>query len=233
MSKPASPEGVKPLLRGWFHQVGFLVALLAGGILIGAAPAGREWVAAIYVGSLVTLLGTSALYHRPMWSARARARMRRLDHAAIFLLIAGTYTPICLLALGDKGQNVLIAAWVGAGLGMAQALLGLKVPRFILPMLYVGLGWLVAIALPDLLARTGPSALILIGLGGLAYTVGAVIYGFRWPNPKPAVFGYHEVFHLLVIAAAVCHFAAVEQILHTGELAPVGAPVAAGTVAQR
>ncbi len=214
MSTLAAPSKPKPLLRGWSHAAAFLASLFAGGVLVGSAAPGRGLVAGIYVLGLAALFGTSGLYHTPRWSLAARARMRRLDHAAIFLLIAGTYTPICTLVLGGDGVPVLVAVWVGAAVGMAQALLGLKVPRFVLPLLYVGLGWLVVLRGPQLWSGLGTREFVLLAAGGLLYTIGAAVYGLRWPNPRPRVFGYHEVFHLLVIGAAVLHFVAVAAVVH-------------------
>lgn len=205
---------VKPLLRGVSHEIAFFVALGAAAWLVTAASTPRARLAtAIYGISLAALFGISALYHRPMWAPAPRARMRRLDHAAIFLLVAGTYTPICVLALGDQGPAILVAVWVGAVLGIFQAVFWIRAPRWFTALLYVALGWIVIAALPALVAAIGYGGLAwLVGGGGL-YTLGAVIYATKRPDPFPRVFGYHEVFHALVIAAAVSHFVVVARIV--------------------
>jgi hemolysin III len=149
----------------------------------------------------------SALYHRPTWGPRARLWMRRLDHSAIFLLIAGTFTPICLL-VGDRRARVMLAVvWVGAGLGILRALLWPRAPRALATGLYLLLGWAAVPLVPAMYRAIGPVSLGLLAGGGLLYSIGAVIYATRRPDPFPRVFGYHEVFHALVVAAAGLHFA--------------------------
>jgi hemolysin III len=152
----------------------------------------------------------SALYHRPTWPPRARQWMRRLDHAAIFLLIAGTFTPFGLMALqGEQARTMLGLAWGGALLGILRTLFWVNAPKALNAALYFALGWAAAPYLSELRAAVGPGGLALLGLGCLAYSLGALIYVLRRPNPVPAVFGYHEIFHALVIVASVCHFTAV------------------------
>lgn len=188
-----------------------LVALGAGLVLVVLAPPGRATVAsAVYSASLVMMFSVSALYHRPTWGPAARQWMKRLDHATIFLLIAGTFTPFALLALeGEEARGMLRMAWGGALLGVLQALLWVRAPRVLKVVLYLALGWAVVPYLPALLEALGPAGLTLLAAGGLAYSGGALIYALRRPNPRPAVFGYHELFHVLVILASACHFIAV------------------------
>jgi hemolysin III len=201
----------RPRFRGVVHQWSFFVALVAGVTLIVLAPAGRATAAAaIYAAALAGLLGTSALYHRITWPPRARAWLRRLDHAMIFVLIAGTYTPFALLVLdGTLGEVVLIGVWSGAAAGIVFTLLWVEAPKWLAAGAYVALGWFSIIAVPQITARAGAGALVLLGAGGLAYTAGAVVYARRRPDPRPATFGYHEIFHVLVVVAAATHFTAI------------------------
>jgi hemolysin III len=203
---------VKPRLRGVFHEWAFPVALLAGLILVLAAPSGRAKLAAgIYAFSLAALLGTSALYHRVDWKRpRLRLWVRRMDHSMIFLLIAGTLTPFALLVLhGAFAEAILIAVWAGAAVGIVVELIWVQAPKWVSVIVYVGVGWIGAVAFPAIAIKAGIGAAILVAVGGLLYTVGAVIYARESPDPKPAVFGYHEIFHVLVLAAATTHFAAI------------------------
>jgi hemolysin III len=198
----------KPLLRGVFHQIAAPVAFGASALLAAAATPGRARTAAlVYGATLFALFLTSALYHRPNWPPRARALMRRLDHAAILLLIAGTYTPFCLVLGGKAGNALLVLIWVGAALGLLRAILWARAPRPIVAAIYVLLGWVVVPVMPSLLAVLGTPAVALLGAGGLVYTLGAVVYATKRPDPIPRILGYHEVFHAMVIAAAALHFA--------------------------
>jgi hemolysin III len=203
---------VKPRLRGVSHQWAFFVALVAGVVLVVAAPSGRATLAAtIYAVTVAAMFGASALYHRVDWkSLAARRWMRRLDHSMIYLLIAGTYTPFALLVLdGGLAKAVLIAVWGGAALGIGLKLLWPDTPKWLTAGVYVTLGWVAVIAFPQLASELGPVGMALVAGGGLLYTAGAVVYALRRPDPAPAVFGYHEIFHILVIAAAVLQFVAV------------------------
>jgi len=204
-------EGIKPRFRGVSHQFAAFVALGAGAVLVAMAPSDRAtWASLVYALSLAALFTISAIYHRPMWSPKARQRMKKLDHAAIFLLIAGTYTPFCLLALREHDGGLLIyAIWGAALLGIMRAVFWVDAPRFIAVGFYLLLGWTILPYVPELYNAAGPVVLALIGVGGLFYTVGAVCYALKRPNPIPNVFGYHEVFHALVIMAAIVHFSAV------------------------
>jgi hemolysin III len=205
---PAPPPRPKPLLRGVSHEIAAGVALAGLVALVLLAPGPRGRVAALVYGlSLVALFSVSALYHRPTWSPRARLWMRRLDHSAIFLLIAGTFTPLCLL-LGDaRARTMLAVVWVGAGLGILRALVWPRAPRVVATALYLLLGWAAVPLVPAMYRALGGASLALLAAGGVLYSVGAVIYATRRPDPFPRVFGYHEVFHALVIAAAGLHFA--------------------------
>jgi hemolysin III len=179
-------------------------------LLADAASSPRGGVAvAVYGASLTLLFAVSALYHRPTWSPRGRAIMRRFDHSAIFLLIAGTYTPFCMLLGGRRGAFLLAAVWGGALLGVLRALLWPHAPRVIPAALAVALGWLVVAVLPPLHAAVGDVPMALLVAGGIAYSAGAVVYAVKRPDPAPRVFGYHEVFHALVVVAALCHYAVV------------------------
>jgi hemolysin III len=207
-STAAAPE--KPLLRGLSHEIAAVVALFAWGALALAADPGRARAAAnVYGASLVTLFAVSATYHRRTWAPRARLLMRRLDHSAIFVLIAGTYTPFCLLLPPASGVRLLAIVWGGAAAGVAQAILWPRAPKPLVAAVYVLLGWVVVPVLPTLRAAIGGGAIALLLAGGAAYTLGAVVYALRRPDPFPRVFGYHEVFHALVVFAAACHFAVV------------------------
>jgi hemolysin III len=181
-------------------------------VLVIAAPDGRAtFAAAVYAASVSALLGTSALYHRIDWvRPRARAWMRRLDHSMIFVLIAGTYTPFSLLVLdGPLATAVLIVVWAGALGGIVLNLVWITAPKWLTATVYVALGWVAVIAMPQLAEALGAAGVALLFGGGLLYTAGAVVYALQRPNPAPTVFGYHEIFHALVLAAAVAHFAVV------------------------
>ena len=193
------------------HQWSFFVALAAGALLVWLAPAGRATAAcAIYAVALCGLLGTSALYHRITWRPPIRAWMRRLDHAMIFVLIAGTYTPFAMLVMSEPLSNVVLAGvWGGALAGIIFTLVWVQAPKWLTAAAYVALGWFSVIAMPQLVERGGPALLVLLAVGGVAYTTGAVVYARRRPDPSPSVFGYHEVFHVLVVVAALAHFVAI------------------------
>lgn len=209
----ATPQpSLKPRLRGVSHQWAFFASLLTGAILVALAPSGSATLAAaIYAVSVSALFGSSALYHRVNWaSAKARAWMRRLDHAMIFVLIAGTYTPFAVLVLhGPLATAILIAVWGGALAGIVFKLVWLDAPKWVISLVYVALGWVAVAAMPQMLSELGLGAVVLVALGGVLYTVGAVIYALRRPDPSPRVFGYHEIFHVLVIVAAALQYAVV------------------------
>ena len=202
---------VKPRLRGVSHQYAFFVSLVGGILLVLAATTTRASVAAaIYAASVAALFGVSALYHRLTWTTPARRRMRRLDHSMIFLLIAGTYTPVGLLVLeGTLATFVLAVVWGGAMAGIVLELAWTTAPRWLGGAVYLALGWVAVVAMPQLFARLGVAGGLLIVAGGLVYSAGAAVYALRRPDPVPVVFGYHEVFHLLVIAGVAAHFLAI------------------------
>jgi len=207
----ATPQILKPRLRGVLHQWACAASVVFGVLVVAFADDGRERVAAgIYAASVTGLFGASALYHRVTWRPSVRRWMRRLDHAMIFVLIAGTYTPFALLAFDDGiGRTLLIAVWSGAAGGVSLKLLWIDAPKWLGVLVYVALGWIAVWTFPALAAALGAIPTVLVGLGGLLYTAGAVIYATRRPDPAPAVFGYHEVFHLLVVIAAALQYAVV------------------------
>lgn len=201
----------RPRLRGVSHQWACVVSVIAGAFLVWQAPSSRATVVAvIYAVSMVGLFGVSAVYHRVIWSPEARRWMRRLDHSMIYVFMAGSATPVALLVVGGTlGTVLLCIAWGGALLGVALNLAWIDAPRALKSAGYVALGWVGILALPEIATVLGalPTALFL--LGGVFYTAGAIIYAKRRPDPIPSVFGYHEVFHALVIAAALVQFVAV------------------------
>lgn len=200
----------KPKLRGRLHQGAFFASIPLGLLLVLLAPTPRARIATlVYALTLTGLFGVSASYHLGDWSEEAYVRMRRLDHSMIFVLIAGTYTPFCLLVLhGTLALVVLIAVWAGAAVGIATKLY--RVDLHVLSgFMYIVLGWLAIVSLPALLrGLDGPETVLMI-LGGLLYTFGALILALNKPNPWPATFGYHEVWHAMTIAAALCHYVAI------------------------
>ena len=203
---------VKPRLRGVTHEYAFFVSLVFGAALIVAADGTEETVAmAIYAVSLSALFGVSALYHVHNWERpSARRWMRRLDHTMIFFLIAGTVTPFALLVMEPPfSTTLLVAVWGGALAGTIVELVWTDHPKWVAAIVYIAVGLIGAIGFPAIIAETGIVAGVLIAGGGVLYGTGAIIYAAQRPNPSPAVFGYHEIFHLLVIAAAAVHFAAV------------------------
>jgi hemolysin III len=202
----------KPRLRGVSHQWAFFVSLVLGLALVLAAPAGTPRLAsAIYAVSVAALFGTSALYHRITWaSSAARRWMRRLDHSMIFVLIAGTYTPFAVLVLhGTLSTVILVVVWAGAAGGIVLKLLWIDAPKWLVAVIYVALGWVAVAAFPDLVNELGVTGTAMVAAGGVLYTAGAVVYALRRPDPAPTVFGYHEIFHALVIAAAALQYAVV------------------------
>jgi hemolysin III len=205
----------RPRWRGRSHAYAFFAALVGGALLVAFAPDGRARLAlGIYAVCVAGLFGVSALYHRIPWqSAAKRAWMRRADHSMIFLLIAGTYTPFALLVLkGPMATAILITVWAGALGGIILKLVWIHAPKWLAALIYVALGWVALAVFPQLLNHAGVGSTILLALGGVLYTLGAVVYATRKPDPVPDVFGYHEVFHALVIAAAALQFAAVAAV---------------------
>ena len=207
---------ISPRLRGVFHQYAFFAAVAAGVVLVVLADGLLERFAVwVYATALAVMFGASALYHRFPWrSAAARLRARRLDHATIFVFIAGSYTPFAILAFSGPTQViVLISVWVGALLGLALELAWIESPRWISAIAYLAVGWVGVMVAPQLFPSLGVAAAVLVIVGGALYTIGALAYATAWPNPFPATFGFHEVFHVLVIAAAVTQFVAVSLLV--------------------
>jgi hemolysin III len=211
-SNSATLDLGKPRLRGVSHQWAFYVSLALGAALVAAAEAGQpRLAAAVYAVSVAALFGTSALYHRITWASRAARRwMKRLDHSMIFFLIAGTYTPFALLVLdGALATVILVVVWSGALAGILMKLVWIDAPKALVAILYLALGWVAVAAFPTMLDELGITGTALVSVGGLLYTAGALVYAFQRPNPAPAVFGYHEVFHALVILAAALQYAVI------------------------
>jgi hemolysin III len=216
LTAPATHSGEIPRLRGVLHEYAFFAALGAGIVLVALADEGRAQAASWpYAATLAAMFGVSALYHRIRWSsASVRMWMRRLDHSAISLFIAGTYTPFALLAFqGALTTSLLALVWAGAAAGLVLNLARVDVPTWLATLAYVALGWVGVVALPELFSSVGVAVSLLVLVGGGLYTLGALAYVLRWPDPAPAVFGYHEVFHLLVITAAAVQYIAVSFVV--------------------
>ena len=206
----------KPRLRGMFHLWAFFVAIVAGVLLVAFADGSKSRFAAwVYVTALAAMFGASALYHRyPFKSAARRVWARRLDHTTIFLFIAGTYTPFALLAFnGTISWIVLVTVWFGAALGLVLNFFWLHAPRWVTVLAYVAVGWVGVVTIPQMFSDVGVPGSVLVMIGGALYMLGALVYAFHWPNPFPATFGFHEIFHLLVVAAAVSQFVAVSLVV--------------------
>jgi len=204
-------EAIKPKLRGWIHAGVAPFVLAASIVLVALAPPVAPRVAAAVFGlSAVMLFGTSAVYHRGNWTPRVAAVLRRLDHTNIFLIIAGTYTPLAVLLLPPTtARTLLIVVWSGALVGLLMRIFWLGAPRWLYVPIYVALGWVAVAYLGPFWSAGGPAVVWLVMAGGLAYTVGAIIYGIKRPNPSPAWFGFHEIFHALTVVGYTCHLIAV------------------------
>lgn len=207
----APPITVKPKLRGWIHAVTAPFAIAAGIVLISLAPTTAGKVSgAIFALCCALLFSTSAVYHIGNWSPGTTAALRRADHSNIFLVIAGSYTPLAVLLLPpDQAKVLLLIVWIGAGLGLAARMLWLSAPRWLYVPIYLALGWVAVAYLAKFWVTGGPDVVWLVMSGGLAYSLGAVVYGLKKPNPIPGVFGFHEVFHALTVIGFTCHFIAV------------------------
>jgi hemolysin III len=206
----ATVEHVKPKLRGVFHELGFYAALGLGAALVLTTQDGRaRTAAAIFAGCVAACFGASALYHRPTWRPAARAWLARLDHAGIFLLIAGTYTPFGLLVMSkDWAVPMLSVVWSGALAAILLKVFWVRAPKLLSTAIALGLGWLGAAAFSQLL-KLQLAGVLLVVAGGLLYTAGAIVYAQRRPDPVPQVFGYHELFHVLTVAAVGCQYASI------------------------
>ncbi|MFV0374778.1 PAQR family membrane homeostasis protein TrhA [Microbacterium sp.] len=199
----------RPSWRGWIHAATFPVSIAAGIVLIALTMGTPgKWAAAVFMATSMLLFGNSALYHRFDWSARTKVVLKRIDHANILLLIAGTYTPIAVLALPPgKGSLLLVLVWSGAILGIAFRVFWIHAPRWLYVALYLLLGWAAVMYIVDLL-QANIAMMVLVIVGGLLYTAGAVVYGMKRPNPWPGHFGFHEIFHVCTVLAFLCHWTA-------------------------
>ena len=208
---PPAPTRVKPRLRGVSHRYAFLVGMIPCALLVWKAPSGSATIAsAIYAASLLGLFGTSALFHEIHWSPRARFWIGRLDLLMIFVLIAGSYTPVAMLRLSPGlGSRVMVGVWTTVLVGGIVKTLWRHPPKWVSAVIFVGIASSALLFLPDVIAGIGPTATALMLLGGGLYTLGAAAYGLQWPDPVPATFGYHEIFHAFVIAGAAVHFATI------------------------
>ncbi|MEU9204403.1 hemolysin III family protein [Streptomyces sp. NPDC048332] len=207
---------VKPRMRGWLHAGMFPAVLIAGIVLIALADSTRGRIAcAIYIVTACLLFGVSAVYHRGTWGPRGEAVLRRLDHANIFLIIAGTYTPLTLLLLPEStGTPLLWAVWAAAVAGIAFRVFWVGAPRWLYTPCYIAMGWAAVFFLPDFMRTGGIAVLVLVVVGGLLYSAGGVIYGIKRPNPSPRFFGFHEVFHSLTLAAFVVHYVGISLVAY-------------------
>jgi len=210
---------VKPRLRGVFHEGGFYAAIALAVPLALSAEPGRGRVSAIvFSACLAGCFGASALYHRITWGPNLRPWMRRVDHAGIYLLIAGTYTPVGLLVVHGRTRPIVLAiVWSGAAAAIILKFAWVGAPKWLSAVTGVAVGWAGVAAMPQVVEHAGWAAFALLAAGGLAYTIGAFVYAFRRPNPVPAVFGYHEVFHALTIVAVACQYVAIAFfVIHVG-----------------
>lgn len=210
------PEEVKPKMRGWLHAGMFPLVLVSGIVLTALTDSTRGRIAVgIYVLSACLLFGVSAIYHRGTWSPRADGVLRRLDHANIFLIIAGTYTPLTMLLLPDStGQWLLWGVWGAAVAGILFRVFWVGAPRWLYTPCYIAMGWAAVFFLPDFLRAGGIAVLVLVIVGGLLYSAGGVIYGIKRPNPSPRFFGFHEVFHSLTLAAFAVHYVGISLVAY-------------------
>ena len=211
------PPAFKPRLRGWLHLATAPLTLAAGIVLIALSPTAATRVgSAVYGLSAVLLFTVSAIFHRGRWSPRAQGLLRRFDHANIFLLIAGSYTPFTLLLLnGGERTTLLAVVWTAAVAGTLMRIFWLSAPRWLYTAVYVGLGWAAIFYIPSFTAAASTAVLVLMLIGGALYTVGGVIYGLKRPNPSPTWFGFHEVFHALTIAAFIVHYVGISIATYT------------------
>ena len=209
------PKKTKPLLRGYIHQEAFFVALGACALLVAKSSTSVALAASlIYSMGLLFMFGVSAIYHRPHWQPTSRAFLKRIDHSAIFVLIASTATPLCFLALTEEtGRQFLLIIWSVAVVGILQSIFWVKAPKSMTALFYIGMGWLAVPYLSEFKEALGATRLVLFVIGGVASTLGAIFYAIKRPRLIPAVFGYHEVFHVFTIIGAILHFIAIYQLI--------------------
>lgn len=214
-SGASPPDPLPPHLRGWLHLVCFVLSVPAGAVVVAGAGSGRARVAGIvYAIGMTAMFGVSAAYHRWKWSPAGRRRMRRLDHGTIFVMIAGSYTPLCVLALrGTTSTVVLTGVWVAAALGVALAMSGIAEKAVVGLLCYFGMGWAMVLALPELSRQLSGGQIGLLVLGGVVYTAGGIVLGTHRPNPSPVWFGYHEVWHGMVALACACHYLTILSVV--------------------
>jgi hemolysin III len=208
-AEDVAADEVKPTWRGWIHAATAPIAAVAGLVLVAVAH-GQEarWACVVFAITSILLFGNSALYHRVNWSPRAKRTLKRIDHANIFLLIAGTYTPLALLALPSaQGVPLLTIVWAGAVLGVAFRVFWVGAPRWLYVVVYLGLSWAAVIYFVPLFTANA-AMMTLVVIGGLLYTAGAIVYGMKRPNPAPGRFGFHEIFHTCTVLAYLCHWTA-------------------------
>ena len=200
-------QALKPRMRGWLHAGAVPAAVIAGLVLILLAPAELRWAAIIYVVSTVALFGISATYHRGTWGPRTHGVLKRMDHATIFIFIAGTYTPIALTVVGGTAGTVLLwIVWLAALAGVIFRVFWVGAPRWLIVPVYISMGWAAVFFIPEILSNGGLAIFLLIAVGGLCYSVGAVIYGLKRPDPSPRWFGFHEIFHSFTLGGYVSHY---------------------------
>ena len=200
-------QALKPRMRGWLHAGAVPAAVIAGLVLILLAPAELRWAATIYVVSTVALFGISATYHRGTWGPRTHGVLKRMDHATIFIFIAGTYTPIALTVVGGTAGTVLLwIVWLAALAGVIFRVFWVGAPRWLIVPAYISMGWAAVFFIPEILSNGGTAIFLLIAVGGLCYSVGAVIYGLKRPDPSPKWFGFHEIFHSFTLGGYVSHY---------------------------
>jgi hemolysin III len=216
MQLETAPTTAKPTLRGWQHAAMFPIAVVAGVVLVATAPTTASRVSsAVFATTAVLLFGASALLHRGTWAPGVESLLRRFDHANIYLIIAGTYTPFAVLALPeDEGKVLLAIVWTGALIGVASRVFWVGTPRWLSTTLYVVVGWVVIFFIPDLIEGAGVGVVVLVAVGGILYTLGAIVYATKRPNPSLRRYGFHEVFHSLTIAAFTAHYIAVWIVVH-------------------
>ncbi len=212
---PAPGDPLPPHLRGWLHLICFVVSLPAGAFVVITGDSERARLAGlVYAIGMSAMFGVSAAYHRRQWSPAARRRMRRIDHGTIFVMIAGSYTPLCLLALrSTTGTVVLTGVWIAAALGFGLALSGIAEKAVVGLLCYFGMGWAMVLALPELSRQLSGGQIALLLIGGVIYTSGAIVLGTHWPNPSPIWFGYHEIWHAMVAVACACHYVTILSVV--------------------
>ena len=211
MGRKEITESIKPKLRGWIHAGTFPLVLAASIVLIVLADGVAGKVASAIFGlSAILLFGTSAVYHRGNWSSKVATILRRIDHSNIFLIIAGTYTPLAVMLLpANEAKQLLLIVWSGAIVGLAMRVLWINAPRWLYVPIYLALGWVAVWYLKDFYGAGGAAIVWLVIAGGIAYTLGALVYALKWPDPSPKWFGFHEIFHALTVAGFSCHFIAI------------------------